>query len=224
MELTDNKEQFLAKAKQSLGEIYDLLLKAPDLTFADLPQEKTALMVVDVVNGFIKFGAMADASMSSIVSPIVRMVTTAQEMGMAQVAFVDSHENDAVEFAAFPIHCLKNEPESALVDELKSLTIETVIAKNSTNGFFAPEFTQWLVEHQDYNHFILVGDCTDICVMQLALALKTYFNQQNRFVRVMIAMEAVHTFNGGEHDQEVMNVLALYLMRSSGIEIFRQIK
>ena len=53
-----NKNVFLKKSAQTLEEIFELLANLPVVPLKGLQKEQTALVMVDMVNGFTKEGAL----------------------------------------------------------------------------------------------------------------------------------------------------------------------
>jgi hypothetical protein len=47
-----NKNNFLQRSAKTLGEIFDMLIELPELTLKDLENQHTALIIVDMINGF----------------------------------------------------------------------------------------------------------------------------------------------------------------------------
>lgn len=74
-------------------------------------------------------------------------------------------------------------------------------------------------DNKHIDTFIITGNCTDICVQQFAITLKTWFNRQNIKVRVIVPVNAVETYDFGLHDGDLMNVMALYNMMINGVEV-----
>ncbi len=145
-----------------------------------------------------------------------------------KVYFVDSHKEDCIEFKAYPAHCVENTVEEELIDSLKEAVEKeeniTIVKKNSTNGFHAPDFKKWLEGNiNEVDNFVIVGCVTDICVLQFALTLKTYFNQEEMDKRVIVPENCVETFHIPGHDGDEMNYFALSLMLSNGIEVVEEI-
>lgn len=223
MELRE-KDAFLEQAQGALAQMYDQLAQAPSLSWQTLDKTRTALIVVDMINGFAKAGPLASPRVEAIISENVRLWLEAKAQGIPVVAFADEHTLQSPEFASFPVHCLAASFESELITELAELAGDKRIGKNSTNGFLEPLFAQWLASHEQIDQFVLIGDCTDICVLQMAQTLKAWFNRQNRVSRLVVPLSAVDTYTLGEHDGDLLNVLSLYLMRLSGVEIVQTIK
>lgn len=170
-----------------------------------------ALFVVDMINGFVKEGAMHDLKIMDIVPVILNQVKEFE----GDCYFIrDAHEQDAIEFNSFPTHCLKDSSESEVIDELKPF-VKHEILKNCTNAFHAIDKDLY----SQYDEFILCGCCTDICVMQFALSLKTYLNQIDRISKVKVIKDGVATYDAPHHKAEGYHQMALKLMEQSGIEL-----
>ena len=77
------------------------------------------IIIVDMINGFTKVGALADKSILSIVNKINELVKLKSN---SQIIFLnDAHSENSLEFNAFPKHCLKDSNESKIIDELTYL-------------------------------------------------------------------------------------------------------
>ncbi len=195
----------------------------PQADISEFVTEKTALIIVDVVNGFIREGAMASPIIEGIVPNVASLAEACKGRGIPIAALADCHRENCAEFASFPPHCIENTSESELVDELKDKDC-FIIKKNSTNGFHEKEFMHALVANPAVNTFIVVGDCTDICVMQLCLTLKTWFTQQNRQSEIIIPVNCIETYDSPDHNADFMNISAYKLMKDSGIKFVSEIK
>jgi nicotinamidase-related amidase len=78
------------------------------------------LVVVDMVNGFIKEGNMADPYINHITPRIIELVEESIKENEGVAFIKDTHEPTSREFKKFPIHCLKGTSESEVIDELRS--------------------------------------------------------------------------------------------------------
>jgi nicotinamidase-related amidase len=148
----------------------------------------------------------------------------------------DCHTHDAVEFADFPPHCEVGTSEANTIPELANLSfadLYTIVPKNSINAFINTSLTKWLDEHQNLSTAIVVGDCTDLCVYQLAMNLKLYANAHNLNTRVIVPENAVQTYDMPvetanaigvlPHDGDFLHLFFLYHMRLNGIQVVREI-
>lgn len=201
-------------------------LKGKSIELSSLDKDKTVLIVVDMVNGFVYSGPLSSDRVASVAANIAAL--NEKTSGCRKVFFLDSHEEGAKEFGSFPTHCLKGSEEARLIPELDTDYSSgpgiVHIEKNSTNGFNTEEFRKWLDENIDKtDNYIVTGCVTDICVLQFALSLKAYFNQVNKNKRIVVPSNCVETYDGGSHDGYLMNLFALYNMHTSGIEIVDKI-
>ncbi|MGD9568467.1 MAG: isochorismatase family cysteine hydrolase [Sedimentibacter sp.] len=199
-------------------------LRGRAIDLNSLDKNKTVLFVVDMVNGFVYSGALSSPRVVAIVNNIAEL--NEKTKGFNKLFFLDNHEKDSQEFKYFPSHCVKGTNEAELIPELKSENSENIlyVEKNSTNGFHSKGFQDWLKEHEEeIDNYIITGCVTDICVLQFALSLKSYFNEKNKNKRVIVPKNCVETYDGGSHDGYLMNLFALYNMHTSGIEIVEKI-
>ena len=178
------------------------------------------LVVVDMVNGFIKEGSMSDKDIARIIPRIDALVQKfiSEEEGIAFIK--DTHFEDSTEFKKFPPHCIKGTSESEVVDELKGYEEQSLsYEKNSTSTMYAPGFMNDIDSMKKLREVIITGCCTDICVLNLAIPLVNYFDQNNRDVNVCVVKNAVETYNAPYHNREEYNEMALKLMKQAGVNI-----
>lgn len=218
-----NKADFLERSKATLAELYDMLADLPVMALADLQASNTALVLVDLINGFARTGALQSPRVEALIPGVVRLLRAGDQMGFAKVVFTDNHSEESPEFASYPVHCLAGSIEAEPVDEIKAIENYQLFPKNSTNGFLEAAFQKWLEENSQINTFIVVGDCTDICIQQFAVTLKAWFNQQNRRVRVIVPIDLVDTYDLGLHNADLLNVVTLFSMMGNGIEAVKAI-
>ena len=67
----------------------------------------------------------------------------------------------------------------------------------------------------------IVGCCTDICVMNLAIPLQCYFDQENRDVEIIVPQDAVETYDAPYHKAEEWNDMAYKFMNQAGIKLVK---
>ncbi len=219
-----NKNEFLEKSGGFLAEIFDVLANLPTIKLNDLNEKETAIVIVDMINGFVREGALQSPRAETIIPAIESLSKASDKRNITKLAFADSHTDKSPEFGAYPIHCVAGTSESEVVDELKKIGGYTLIAKNSTNGFHEEKFHKWLQDNQHIKTFIITGVCTNLCVQQFSLALKTYFNMLNKNVRVIVPVNAVETYDLDIHDGDLMNIMALYNMIVNGIEVVGEVE
>ncbi len=213
--LSDEQLKFLSGINRTL-------LSLPELSAKVLLPNETCIIVVDMVNGFAKDGALASEDVLKINDKIADFITISRANKIDVYALADSHSEHSPEFACYPAHCLENTRESQLTDELLNAGKITVINKNSTNGFLEEKFKSKILG-KGYSNFIIIGCCTDICVQQLALTLKAEFNRQNIVKRIIVPYNLVATYNSPAHNSTLCQMFALYNLSINGIEVVKKI-
>jgi nicotinamidase-related amidase len=219
-----NKNIFLENSKKTLGEIYDMIKDLKGVKIQKLPGNETALIIIDMINGFARKGDLKSERTEDVIGDIVALSKACDAKGIKKIAFADCHTDESPEFSSYPAHCLKGTSESEVVDEIKEVGGYKLIPKNSTNGFLEEEFMSWLKSNSDIKNFIVTGVCTDICVQQFSITLKTWFNMQNKKSRVIVPINTVDSYDLGMHNADLVNVMALYNMIINGVEIVKNIE
>ena len=210
---------FIRKSTETLGGIYEMLADLPALKLEDLPAGETALVIIDMINGFAREGVLSSPRVGALIPAIAGLSEKCGEIGMQKLAFADSHTGKSPEFGAYPPHCMTGTSESEIVDELKTVGGYLLISKNSTNGFHEKNFQDWLGQNSGIRNFIITGDCTDICIQQFAVTLKAWFNMRNENSRIIVPVNTVDTFDLGLHDADLLNAVTLFSMTGNGIEL-----
>jgi nicotinamidase-related amidase len=193
-----------------------------------------AVMAVDVTNGFCKEGALSSERVGGIAEPVARLFERAYELGVRHFVLPqDTHSHDAVEFGAFPAHCVDGSEEAETVSELKDLPFSdlyTVIEKDSVSVSIGTELDAWLEAHPEVTTFLTVGDCTDFCTYQLAMHLRLRANALGlKDTRVILPMDGVDTFDipvevaeeigALPHHGDLMHLIFLFNMAQNGVEV-----
>lgn len=203
-----------------LNSLKNNLDNLPTLNLSDLQLNKSELFIVDINNGFAKEGNMYSSRVNNLINPIVNFTKSISKDIKSIIAFTDYHTDESVELLNYPTHCLKDTIECEIVDELKSIDNIKIVKKNSTNGFFA-------LSNLDFNNtdnIIIIGDCTDICVYQLAITLKSYFNQNNISKNIIVPINLVDTYHvDNVHPAELLNIVFFNSMIQNGIKVVKEI-
>lgn len=179
--------------------------------------KRPIVFVVDMINGFAKEGALSDKDILKIVPDIKKLLDNVHP----SIFICDSHDLNSREFQAFPLHCIKNTDESKVIDELKTYA-KNIIYKNSTNAFVSEGIQAFIKDElSSYQDLVIVGCCTDICIMQFALCMNTYLNQNEMHdKRVIVPINMVETFHiPNTHDSMKWNEVACDLMLANAISV-----
>jgi len=178
------------------------------------------LIVVDMVNGFIKKGNMADKYINYIINPNIELIKKTNKEGGNIVFIKDTHKIKSREFDRFPVHCLEESEESQVIDELKEYE-KVAFTKNSTSAMYAKGFKEYIDNLKNLKKIILSGCCTDICVMNLALDLQNYFDENNKNIDIIVPKDVVETYSGPNHNREEYNEIAFKIMNNAGIKLVK---
>ena len=186
---------------------------------------KKCLIVVDMVNGFVREGVLHDEAIATIIPRQIELIEKNQEEKELTIFIKDTHDEDAVEFKRFggTKHCVRGTSEAELVDELKlyegrenTISIE----KNSTSYMEAPKFRKLIKELKNLKEINIVGCCTDICDFNGTMALANYFDEWNRDVEIRVHQDAVATYAEGSRQNYVD--AAYLLMEQQGIQLVKK--
>ena len=72
-----------------------------------------------------------------------------------------------------------------------------------------------------FDTFLITGDCTDMCVIQFALSLKSGLNRINRQSRVIVLKDLVATCSLPTRLPETAELAAFLVMQTNGIEVVK---
>jgi len=196
----------------------------PALPASVLTEIPTALVIVDMIGGFLTEGPLASPRSASVLPAVEQLLRFAHDHHIPAAAFADCHTQDSAEFAAFPPHCLAGTSESEIAPSLCEIGGFVRIEKNSTNGFLTQGFQDFLNAHPECTQFVVCGVCTDICVLQFALSLRAYCNQTNRNMRIIVPVNTVETYDAPTHNGDLMQTMALQIMAQAGIELAAEVQ
>jgi nicotinamidase-related amidase len=211
-----------------------------DISFDEIAPDpnRSAVFSADMINGFLREGALATPRVNELTEPVVAIVQRAREHGIRAFVFLqDTHTEDNPEFQSYPPHAVSGTIESEMIPELANLPFAdtfTVIPKNSLNPALDTEFDDWLEGHPELRTAIVVGNCTDLCTYQLAMHLRMRANARGLQDFAVIVPEATtQTFSipeyagqpaGTAHPGDFFHQVFLYHMASNGIRVVRSIR
>lgn len=211
---------------------------AADWTAGGIAARNVAVFVVDMVNGFCHRGPLAGERVRALIPPVRAAIERCYALGVRNFLLPqDSHEPDALEFAQFGPHCVAGDAQAATVPELAGLPAAgsfTVIEKNSLHPAFGTGLEEWLAQHEDVRYFLIVGDCTDLCIYQTAMYLRLAANAAQRDCQVVIPENCVQTYDLPvdiaqaigvmPHDGDLLHLVFLYHMVLNGMRIVKTVE
>ncbi len=218
MELSE-RATFLQHCQSALGDIYDKIKKLEAIPLDSLPPQETLVISVDMNRGFCYGGNLYSKRVQDILPATGVFFDRCIEGQYALLAFSDRHGPDSPELKSYPEHCMADSAEWELADEISRLRPFTLF-KNSSNSFFAGLEAKITPEMR---RFVITGCCTDICIYQLALTLKTYCNQHNREAQVIVPLALVETYDAPWHSADLTNAVFVDSMLANGVEVVKDL-
>lgn len=183
---------------------------------------ETALIIVDMVNGFVNEGVLHDKNIKKIVPRQLELLEEAEKKKSLIILVKDTHNNTATEFKRFgnTTHCIQGTSEAELIDELKPFEQKDnviTVEKNSTSLMESPEFREIVKQAENLKEANFVGCCSDICVFNGAMGLANYYDEWNRDVTINVHEDAIATYSEDEREEYVQS--AKLLMKQQGINL-----
>ncbi len=137
---------------------------------------KTALIVVDMQNDFVKEGGTLVVPDAEATVPTIRgLLGSARESGIKVVFTQDTHNEGDPEWEIWPEHVREGSWGWEIVEELKPLEDEVVIRKVRYDAFYGTHLDHFL-RIWDVDTLIICGTVANICVHYTAAsaALRWY--------------------------------------------------
>lgn len=134
------------------------------------PNSRTALLMVDVLNGFFHpEGAMYYPEAPAVLPEIRRLLDQARSTGSLVVHIADRHRPGIVdaEFDVIPEHLPRGGFDAEFVEGFSPHDGEPIVEKRRYSSFFATDLALVLHEH-DIEVIMIVGCKTNVCIRATA--------------------------------------------------------
>lgn len=216
------------------------MTQLPELKMQELTHqpEKVAIICVDIIKGFCEIGPLASPRVKGIVDPIVNLFQQGWDSGVRNIILSqDDHDPDAVEFGSWPPHCIRGTEEAETEEKFRILPFFDqilVLKKNSISSGLTKGFQNWVLDHPEVDHYVVVGDCSDLCTYQLAMFLRVDANERQLQRRVILPENCVQTYDmpvkSAEelgvyaHPGDLLHAVFLYHMALNGVEVVKAIQ
>ena len=239
----DTSQSLVTRSRGYLDYLDEWISRRDVLSMADLVAaaggpDRVAIVSVDLTIGFCHRGPLSSPRVQALLPHVRQLFVSAHAHGVTHFVLPqDTHRHDAEEFDSFPPHCMAGTEESSTAPELLDLPfadLYAVIEKNSTSSTIGTAFYDWERQHGPFQRFVIVGDCTDFCIYQAAMALKLRSNAEQLGHRVIVPVDCVDTFDipvelartlGAEpHDGNLYHALFLHSMAINGVDVVATIQ
>ncbi|MDY0270561.1 cysteine hydrolase family protein [Trichloromonas sp.] len=129
-----------------------------------------ALLVIDMLNDFVREGAVLEVPETRTILPALRArLAEARRTGVPVLFLCDAHASDDREFSrmGWPPHALRGSVGARVIDELAPRPEERIVEKTSYSGF-AGTALDGILKELGVTDLVLTGCVTNICVLYTA--------------------------------------------------------
>jgi len=131
---------------------------------------KEALLVIDMLEDFVREGAPLEVPATRAILPALRRrLADARSRGVPVIYVCDAHRPDDPEFArmGWPPHAVKGTPGAQVVAELAPLETDPIVEKTAYSGFHHTGL-DGILQALAVTDLVLTGCVTNICVLYTA--------------------------------------------------------
>jgi len=192
-----------------------------------LEDVKKVLYNIDMNNGFVNFGAMANPDYNKLVPEQLKLIEKIRRENGIINFILEGHDKNALEFKTYPIHCVLGDKEADLIPELiteQNNPNTYTFYKNCINGMLNVNVQEQLKNLKNLKEIIYTGVCTDLCVMDFARTNARFLDQINKDVKLFVVKNAIDTFDAPGHSKEEWTLIALKVMEQAGIEVVENLE
>lgn len=167
---------------------------------------KVVVLAIDMVRGFYDTGNLKNPRMGNIIPNIGRLMERTQKNEDNKILFIcDNHCDDDPEFKIFPKHCITGTEEIEIVPQLRNFLMWNRInytPKTKFNALYKTHIEE-LLAHLEPDVIIVVGVCTDICILYTVAGLR------DLDYKVIVPKDCVETYDAPGHNAEEINAYIL---------------
>ncbi len=192
----------------SINFIPEKQVKVPEIPFKEsleLPASKTALVVVDMQNDFVKKGGSLVVEAASETLPRIQALLARARRAGVRVAFTqDTHLEGTPEWETWPEHVEKGTWGWEIIEELQPQKNEPVCRKPRYDAFYASNLDHYLSRLWNVEHLIIVGTVANICVLHTAASAGL------RWFHIVMPADGISALNDFDQALTLRQVSFLY--------------
>lgn len=178
-----------------------------------------ALYVIDMNNGFVNEGSMANKEYNKLVPEQLKTIEHVRNDGGVVNFVLEGHKTNSQEFKSYPVHCVLGTSESELIPELDRVKDgSNIYYKNCINGMLNRKLQDDIKALKGLREIIIEGVCADLCVMDFARTLARYLDELDMETKIFVVKSAIDTFDSPDHNRETWLEIARMVMEQAGIE------
>jgi nicotinamidase-related amidase len=147
-------------------------VEVPEISYSsrvDLPAERTALVVVDMQNDFVRDdGGLPVPTAKETIPAIQELLARARSSGVHIAYTQDTQVEDDPELEIWPRHCINGTPGWRIIDELAPHESDLICVKNRYDGFYGTWLDHFCRSIWHVDRLVIVGTVANICVLHTA--------------------------------------------------------
>lgn len=181
---------------------------------------RKALYMIDMNNGFVNFGNMANPKYNELVNEQLKLINKFRKENQLVNFVLEGHTTDSIEFDSYPSHCVLGTKEAELIpefiDEQNKENTRTYY-KNSINGMLNRNLQDDIKNQDNLNEIVIGGVCADLCVMDFARTFSRYLDEINRRAKIFVVENTIDTYDSLDHNREEWMDISKKVMIQAGI-------
>lgn len=180
----------------------------PDIPYRPqviLPVDRTAVIVIDMQNDFIKQeGSLHVPAAKETVPFIQSLLEKARSAAVPIVYTQDTQVADDPEFDIWPEHCLQGTWGWQIIPELQPHKKDLVCPKNRYDAFYGSWLDHFVTRIYKLENLVIVGTVSNICVAHTAASAGL------RWFRVIIPANGISALTEFDQALTLRQATALY--------------
>ena len=181
---------------------------------------RKALYMIDMNNGFVNFGNMANPKYNELVNEQLKLINKFRKENQLVNFVLEGHTTDSIEFDSYPSHCVLGTKEAELIpefiDEQNKENTRTYY-KNSINGMLNRNLQDDIKNQDNLNEIVIGGVCADLCVMDFARTFSRYLDEINRRAKIFVVENTIDNYDSLDHNREEWMDISKKVMTQAGI-------
>lgn len=188
---------------------------------------KKALYMIDMNNGFVNFGPMANPEYNKLVPEQLELIEKFRDEDELVNFILEGHDEHATEFKKYPPHCIIGTKEADLIPEFvdeQDKPNTWTFYKNSVNGMLNISLQEKIRRLKNLKEVVYAGVCTDLCDFDFALTNARFLDEINKEAKLFVVKSCIDTFDAPGHNKNEMTEMALKMMTQAGIEVVENVE
>lgn len=186
-----------------------------------------ALFMIDMNNGFVNFGPMANPKYNDLVPEQQALIEMFREEDELVNFILENHDKNALEFVSYPEHCVEGTEEAKLIPEFQDEENKPntrTYYKNSINGMLNRTLQDDIKALKRLKMIVLAGVCGDLCVMDFGRTLLRYLDEINHDLKVFVVKSCIDTFDAPGHNREEWLEIAYKVLEQAGAVVVEDVE